>query len=250
MNDTKRIKKLNVTIKVLKKQVKELKQTCTKRNKTEKMSKEMNKRKLDFVANVSHEFKNPLAIINVAIAMGIDGLFGKVSIKQKKMLKVAKNNVERLIRLTTNLLEISAMESGMVELKREKVEIGLLIDEIVFNNGEEISKKRLKVKKDIPEDIGLLWVDKDKVTQVIVNILSNAIKYTPSGGSITIRLLGANSEVRFEISNTGAGIARKDIDKLFNKFERIFAEKQEGTGLGLSIARDIVELHPEEHARR
>ncbi len=236
MNDTE-------TIKVLRKQVKELEQTCVERKKSEKLSKEMNKRKLDFVANVSHEFKNPLAIINVAIAMGIDGLFGKVTIKQKEMLKVAKNNVERLIRLTTNLLDISAMESGMVKLKREKIGIGLLIDEIIFNNGEEISKKRLMVKKDIPEDIGSLWADKDKVTQVIVNILSNAIKYTPSGGNIAIKLLGTDNEIRFEISDTGAGIAKKDIDKLFNKFERIFAEKQEGTGLGLSIAKDIVELH-------
>ena len=80
----------------------------------------MNKRKLDFVANVSHEFKNPLAIINVAIAMGIDGLFGKISIKQKKMLKVAKNNVERLIRLTTNLLDISARTASTIATGERK----------------------------------------------------------------------------------------------------------------------------------
>ena len=215
----------------------------TERKKAEKLLEAANKRKSDFVANVSHEFKNPLAIINEAIAMGIEGLFGNVSIEQKKMLKVAKNNIERLIRLTTNLLNISAMESGAVELKREKVWVGPLIDEIVFNNGEEISKKRLTVKKDIPEDIGPLWADKDKVTEVIVNILSNAIKYTPSGGNIAIKLSGTDNEMRFEISDTGAGIAKEDIDKLFNKFERIFAEKQEGTGLGLSIAKDIVELH-------
>ena len=89
----------------------------------------------------------------------------------------------------------------------------------------------------------MLWADKDKVTQVIVNILSNAIKYTPSGGTIAIKLLGTDNEMRFEISDTGPGIAREDIDKLFNKFERIFAEKHEGTGLGLSIAKDIVKLH-------
>jgi signal transduction histidine kinase len=130
-----------------------------------------------------------------------------------------------------------------MELKREKIEIGLLIDEIVANNGEEISKKQLTIKKAIPEDIGLLWADKDKVTQIIVNILSNAIKYTPSGGNIAITLSSNDNEMRFEISDTGSGLAKKDIDKLFNKFERIFSEKQEGTGLGLSIAKDIVELH-------
>ena len=135
------------------------------------------------------------------------------------------------------------MESGKMELKREKIEVGPLIDEIVANNGEEISKKQLVIKKAIPEDIGLLWADKDKVTEVIINILSNAIKYTPSGGNIAIKLSGTDNEIRFEISDTGPGLAKEDINKLFNKFERIFAEKQEGTGLGLSIAKDIVELH-------
>jgi signal transduction histidine kinase len=215
----------------------------TDRKKTEELLKDLNKRKSDFVANVSHEFKNPLGVINEAIAMGIEGLFGKVSEEQIKMLKVAKGNIGRLIRLTTNLLDISAMESGKMELKREKIEIGLLIDEVAANNGEEVSRKQLTIKKAIPEDIGLLWADKDKVTQVIVNILSNAIKYTPSGGTIAITLSGTDNEMRFEISDTGSGLARKDIDKLFNKFERIFSEKQEGTGLGLSIAKDIVELH-------
>jgi signal transduction histidine kinase len=243
MDDMERTKELNATIKVLQKQVKDLEQICSESKKAEELLKDLNKRKLDFVANVSHEFKNPLGIINEAIAMGIDGLFGKVSIEQIKMLKVAKGNIERLIRLTTNLLDISAMESGAVVLKREKIGIGALIDEIVANNGEEVSRKKLTIKKAIPGDIGLLWADKDKVTQIIVNILSNAIKYTPSGGSIGIRLSGTDDEIRFEISDTGAGIAKEDIDKLFNKFERIFAEKQEGTGLGLSIAKDIVELH-------
>ena len=215
----------------------------TERKKAEELLKDLNKRKSDFVANVSHEFKNPLAVINEAIAMGIEGLFGKVSEGQIKILKLAKGNIERLIRLTTDLLDISAMESGKMELKRERIDVGSLIDEIVANNGEEISKKQLTIKKTIPNDIGLLSADKDKVTQVIVNLLSNAIKYTPLGGNIAITLTGTDNEMRFEISDTGVGIAREDIDKLFNKFERIFAEKQEGTGLGLSIAKDIVELH-------
>ena len=215
----------------------------TDRKKAEKMLEEVSKRKSDFVANVSHEFKNPLAIIKEGLAMVIERLFGEINVKQKNVLETAKNNIERLIRLTTDLLDISRIEAGVVKLKREKIEIGLLIDEIVANNNTEISKKQLTVKKDIPEDIGLLWADKDKITEVIVNILSNAIKYTPSGGNIAIKLSGTDNEMRFEISDTGAGIAKEDIDKLFNKFERIFAEKQEGTGLGLSIAKDIVELH-------
>ena len=175
--------------------------------------------------------------------MVIERLFGEINVKQKNVLETAKNNIERLIRLTTDLLDISRIEAGVMKLKREKIEIGLLIDEIVANNNTEISKKQLTVKKDIPEDIGLLWADKDKITEVIVNILSNAIKYTPSGGKIAIKLLGTENEMRFEISDTGMGIAKEDIYKLFDRFERISAERQEGTGLGLSIAKEIIELH-------
>ena len=207
------------------------------------MLDDVSKRKSAFVANVSHEFKNPLAIIKEGLAMVIEKLFGEINVKQKNVLETAKNNIERLIRLTTDLLDISRIEAGVVKLKREKIEIGLLIDEIVANNNTEISKKQLNVKKDIPEDIGLLWADKDKVTEVIVNILSNAIKYTPSGGKIAIKLLGTENEMRFEISDTGMGIAKEDIYKLFDRFERISAERQEGTGLGLSIAKEIIELH-------
>ena len=215
----------------------------TERKKAEKMLDDVSKRKSAFVANVSHEFKNPLAIIKEGLAMVIEKLFGEINVKQKNVLETAKNNIERLIRLTTDLLDISRIEAGVVKLKREKIEIGLLIDEIVANNNTEISKKQLNVKKDIPEDIGLLWADKDKVTEVIVNILSNAIKYTPSGGKIAIKLLGTENEMRFEISDTGMGIAKEDIYKLFDRFERISAERQEGTGLGLSIAKEIIELH-------
>jgi len=91
--------------------------------------------------------------------------------------------------------------------------------------------------------IGFLWGDKDKLEQVIVNLLSNAIKYSPSGGNIAIKLTGTEDEIRFEIFNAGSDITKKDIDKLFNKYERITAEKQEGTGLGLYISKSIIGLH-------
>ena len=88
-----------------------------------------------------------------------------------------------------------------------------------------------------------MWADKDKLTQVVINLLSNAIKYTPDKGNVAVKLEGSEKEIQFEISDTGAGIPKEDYGKIFDKFERITAEKQEGTGLGLPIARDIVELH-------
>ena len=215
----------------------------SKLKKAEQVLKELSNRKSTFVANVSHEFKNPLAIIKGSLALVIEGLTGEINAEQKTILGTAKKNIERLIRLTTDLLDIVKIEAGKMKLKRENIEIGLLINGIVENNNVDISKKQLTLKKDIPKNCGSLWADKDKVTEVIVNLLGNAIKYTPFGGNIAIKLLGGDNEIRFEISDNGTGIAKSNINKLFNKFECILTEQQEGTGLGLSIAKEIIELH-------
>ena len=215
----------------------------TKIKEAEEALREMDKRKSAFVANVSHEFKNPLAIIRESLSQVLEGLTGEINAKQERMLGFAKHNTERLLRLVTDLLDVAKIEAGKMELKKEEVDIGPLIDEVVANNSAEISKKQLTLKKNIPQGTGSLWADKDKLTQVVINLVSNAIKYTPPGGSIAIKLLGSEKEIRFEIFNTGPGLTKENISKLFDKFERITAEKQEGTGLGLAISKDIIQLH-------
>ena len=215
----------------------------TKIKQAEDALKEMDRRKSDFVANVSHEFKNPLATIRESLSLVLQGITGEVSAEQKAIIEVAKKNVERLIRLVTDLLDISKIEAGKMHLKRERIEIGPLVDEIAADNAAEISKKEFKLTKNIPPDLGALYADKDKITQVVINLLSNAIKYTLPGGTILIKCEDAGKEIRFEVFNSGPGITKENMDKLFNKFERITAEKQEGTGLGLAISRDIIVLH-------
>lgn len=211
--------------------------------KAQELLKEMDGRKSAFVANVSHEFKNPLGIIRESLASVLEGFGGGVSEKQAAMLKIAHKSTQRLIRLVTDLLDVSKIEAGKMKLKSETVEMGPLMEEVLAGNETEIAKKKLILRKDIAPDIGSIRADKDRLTQVIINLLSNAMKYTPAGGGIDIRLGRSGDEIRFEISDTGPGIAKKDFHKLFDKFERLTVERQEGTGLGLSIARDIVELH-------
>lgn len=215
----------------------------SKIKKAEELLKEMNNRKSAFVANVSHEFKNPLGIIKNTLSVVLDGLMGEINEKQKPLLEMAKKNTERLIRLVTDLLDVSKIEAGKMKLKEDSVNIAPLVDEVITGNSADISGKNLTLKKEFSEDTGLVSADKDKITEVITNLLTNAIKYTPAGGKITIKLSGSDKEVRFEISDSGPGIAKKDFYKLFDKFERLTAERQEGTGLGLSITKDIVELH-------
>ena len=177
--------------------------------------------------------------------MGIilDGLAGEINPQQKEILENGKRSIERLMRLVTNLLDISKIEAGRMEMKREKIDIASLVNNVLENYGSEVSKKQLILLKDISKSPDYLWGDKDNLEQVIVNLLSNAIKYTPIGGYITVKISGSGNEMRFEISDTGSGIAKEDINKLFDKFERLTVEKQEGTGLGLSIVKDIIGFH-------
>ena len=215
----------------------------SKIKKAEELLKQMDKRKSAFVANVSHEFKNPLGNMRLSLGYVHDGSAGEINEKQKKILEIAQRSTERLIRLVTDLLDISKIEAGKMKLKKERIPIAAVADEVIAGNGDEISGKHIVLEKKFSESAGSVWADRDKLTEVITNLLSNAIKYTPAGGRITLGLSGTRKEVRFEISDSGPGIAKEDFRKLFDKFERLTAEREEGTGLGLSITKDIIELH-------
>jgi signal transduction histidine kinase len=215
----------------------------TKIKKAEIILREMDKRKSAFVAHVAHEFKNPLAVIRESLAYILDGSAGKVDPGQKELLEMGKRNIERLIRLVTDLLDISKIEAGKMELKKVKVSIGSLVKEVVTVYRAEMAKKNISFRMSAKKDTGSILADKDKLTEVVINLLSNAIKYTPIKGCISVKLSGDAKEVRFEIQDTGPGIAIVNQEKIFDKFERIVVRNEEGTGLGLSISRDIIGLH-------
>jgi len=205
--------------------------------------KELDQRKSAFVANVSHELKSPLAIIKGFLVLILDGAVGEINSKQRNCLEIGKRNIERLIRLVTDLLDISKIEAGKMEMRRENFDIAVLVNEILVDYEKELAKKQISLKKDIQENIGAIWADRDKISEVVINLLNNAVKYTTAGGEVGIKLISKENELYFEISDTGPGIPEEYKDKIFDKFERITTEKMEGTGLGLPIAKDIVELH-------
>ncbi len=209
----------------------------------EELLKQMDKRKSAFVANVSHEFKNPLGNMKLSLAYMREGSAGAITDKQKMMLDIAQRSTERLIRLVTDLLDISRIEAGKMKLKKEEVPVAAVAGEVIAANTSEIAAKHITLEEVLSESAGSVWADRDKLTEVIINLLSNAVKYTPAGGKVTLSLSGTKKEVRFEISDSGPGIAREDFCKLFDKFERLTAEREEGTGLGLAITKDIIELH-------
>ncbi|MEI8344832.1 MAG: ATP-binding protein [Candidatus Omnitrophota bacterium] len=199
--------------------------------------------KSQFVANVSHEFKNPLSIIKEALAIVLEGGAGPVTDRQKEWLLASKCSAERLIRLVTDLLDISKIEAGRMDLKREEMDIGVLAGEIAALYEHEAAKKKNGIALSILQGVPPLWADRDKISEVIINLLTNAIKYTPQGGRVVISIEGSPQEVRVEVADNGPGIPADYIGKVFEKFERVAGVKEEGTGLGLPIAKDIIELH-------
>ena len=205
--------------------------------------KELDKIKSDFVSNVAHEFRTPLTIIKGNVDMVVKGGLGNVAPQQKEMLDGAIKVANRLSRLVNDLLDISKIESGKMQLKKERVNINRIIEEnsVVFD--KMVKDKKQTLNKELAKDMPDINADIDKITQVFVNLLSNAIKYSPEMSTIAIKTVNLEKEVMVEVTDTGEGMAAEDIDKVFDKFTRVTAEKKEGTGLGLPIAKDIVALH-------
>jgi signal transduction histidine kinase len=204
--------------------------------------KELDRMKSDFVANVAHELKTPLTIIKGNLDNIDQGFAGEVQPKQKEILEDVFRVISRLSRLINDLLDISKIESGKMELNKEDLDIVALAGEIVKTFEALAGAKNISLVKEFPDKAATVNADKDKLTQVFINLLGNAVKFTDKG-SVTVRINDMQGEVEVEIEDTGSGIPHDQTDKIFDKFVRVVAEKREGTGLGLPIAKDIIVLH-------
>jgi signal transduction histidine kinase len=203
---------------------------------------EKDKQKSIFVANVSHEIKNPLAILRLSLSNILDGLVGKLEEYQKQVIKTCHDLCERLISFTTHTLDISKIEAGKVEVKRECLEFNRLVEEEIKVFEPAFNKKNIQCLASQPFPRIMLWADKDKMSRLVSNLIDNAVKYTPENGKIFINLLEEERHARLEVCDTGEGIPADKIEKVFDKFERI-SSSEGGAGLGLAIAKDFVQLH-------
>jgi len=203
---------------------------------------ELDRMKSDFVANVVHELRTPLTIIKGNLDNINEGFAGDVQPKQKEILEDVFKVVNRLSRLVNDLLDLSKIESGKMELNKEGLDIVALAGEVMKTFETLADGKKIGLAKEFPEKAVTVNADKDKLTQVFINLIGNAIKFTDKG-SVTVRIIELQGEVQVEIQDTGPGIPQDQADKIFDKFVRVVAEKKEGTGLGLPIAKDIIILH-------
>ncbi len=215
----------------------------------EKAYKELKKldiAKSEFISIASHQLRTPLTAIKGYVSLIKDKTYGEFPLKMKKPLKNIYTSVERLIKLVNDLLSISRIESGKMEVATEEFALEDLISSIIIELKNLARAKNLYLKWEKPKTrLERVLLDRMKIRQVILNIIDNAIKYTETGG-ITIEYAQENGACEIEISDTGAGMTKSELDKLFKIFSRGSAGKRtwvEGAGLGLYIAKEFAEMH-------
>lgn len=205
----------------------------------------LNELKNDFLSSVSHELRTPLAsIIGFAQTLLRDATMPQVT--AQKFLTIILQDGQRLSRLVEDLLDLSRIESGHIELQRVRTNISDSIDYAVHLTSPNAIAKRITVRWSKPNEPILLELDRDRITQVLVNILDNAIKFTPDEGTVSVKIdRSPDRNIMIMITDTGIGIPAEELARLFEKFYRVRQKGHEvrGTGLGLAIARQCVELH-------
>ena len=201
----------------------------------------------DFVSNVSHELRTPLTSMRSYLEALEDGAWKDPEIAPH-FLQVTLEETDRMIRMINDLLNLSKMDSGNAQMQMELVNFNNLVnfvldrfDMMVTSQDKDYQIKREFTKRDL-----WLEIDTDRLIQVIDNIMNNAIKYSPDGGTITVRLIETHNHIILSITDEGMGIPRKDLNKIFDRFYRVDkarARQQGGTGLGLAISREVLKAH-------
>jgi two-component system phosphate regulon sensor histidine kinase PhoR len=203
----------------------------------------------DFVANVSHELRTPLTAIRGYAETLLEGALGDAA-RARQFLGVIARHAERLSRLVDDLLTLSDLELGKSALKKEAVHLEDLVDAVLEVIGERAGQGQVVLAKAIPADLPLLLGDGDRLQQVLINLMDNAVKYTPAGGRVTITARraadGPSPVVEVEIRDSGVGIPASELPRLSERFYRVDKARSRelgGTGLGLAIVKHIVQAH-------
>ena len=204
-----------------------------------------NKSKTEFISVVSHELKLPMTSIKGYSDLMLAGATGPLNENQTSFLTTIRNNVNRMATLVSDLADISRIESGNLRLEPRSVPVWDVIDEVVTLTKTQVTQKNQVVTVDIPTELPKAWCDRTRLAQVLTNLVSNANKYTPEGGSIVVQALRKNGMIQIKVQDNGHGMTPEDQSKLFSKFFRSADDKireAPGTGLGLSITKNLIEL--------
>jgi two-component system phosphate regulon sensor histidine kinase PhoR len=210
--------------------------------------KELDRMKQAFVASVSHELRTPLVAIEKSISLILTKTTGPLSADQQQFLGIADRNLKRLTRLINDLLDMSKLEAGRMQLKVQEGHLEKVILESIDPLSTWANTPGVTIKSEIQSDMPPITFDPDRIIQVLTNLIGNAIKFTPQGGTITVSagVNAASGDAQVSVEDSGIGIPPESISKVFDKFYQVGERTPSdigGTGLGLSIAKEIVALH-------
>jgi signal transduction histidine kinase len=230
---------------------------------------ELDRLKSEFVSSVSHELRTPLTNIRMSVDNLLDGVAGEISSTLQRYLTKVQNNTDRLVRLITDLLDLSRIEAGRIELHRSTISVSEVLQEVAEGLRPMALAKGLELLVASSPTPLLAFADRDKLHQVLINLTENALKFTPAGGRVSLSaralpsmagdgeptLWGEGSPeprevdrpwIEVTVEDTGEGIPAQELDAIFDKFHQVRRDgrtKAQGTGLGLAIAKSLIELH-------
>jgi signal transduction histidine kinase len=205
-----------------------------------------NRHKSEFLANMSHELRTPLnAVIGFSDVLS-QQIFGEVNAKQSEYLEDIRSSGRHLLSLINDILDLSKIEAGRMELESSEFSLRHCLQSVVMMVRDRATRNDVRVETVIPPEVGTVWADERKIKQVVLNLMSNAVKFTPAGGHIELSARLADDNVVVSVRDTGVGIAAADQARVFEEFAQARSattRDQEGTGLGLTLTKKFVELH-------
>jgi len=202
--------------------------------------------KSDFMATMSHELRTPLTSVIGYSDMLLSGVTGELNEKQVNFVESILKNGEHLLNLINDVLDLTKIEAGRLELNREPVDLRSALLGVLPIVKPRAADKRIKISTFLPTDVPTVLADPAKLNQILLNLLTNAIKYTHENGSVSVEARVKEDLVEIWVTDTGIGISQEDIDRIFQRFTQVdssASRTQGGTGLGLAITRELVELH-------
>jgi PAS domain S-box-containing protein len=218
----------------------------TEKNRYERRLKELDRMKSDFVSSVSHELRTPLTAIKGSVDNMVDGILGPVTEKQARYLARINANADRLARLISDLLDLSKIEAGKIDLKPAVVDVNTIVNEVADSLRGIAADKLIRIESNGAEPVQV-WADRDKVLQILTNLIGNAVKFTPSHGRVGVAAKADEAGwVKIAVEDSGPGIPEEEAGKIFDKFYQAQQPNKvsvKGTGLGLAISKSLVELH-------
>ncbi|MEI6831997.1 MAG: HAMP domain-containing sensor histidine kinase [Candidatus Omnitrophota bacterium] len=202
------------------------------------------KEKTEVMLAVTHDLKNPLMTIKISMDNLREGVGGELNSSHASIVKICLFNVERLFKFIGEILDSSKNDFIRMFINRELIDFSNIIKNEVDNFMQQTKNTNLDLRYRPSASNSNLWGDKNKLSRVVMNLISNAIKYTPTGGMVDVLLSSDVNTITLSVINTGPGITSDEMEKLFKKFGRLDKHSEiEGTGLGLSIVKDIIDLH-------